>query len=141
MTTPAKLNQMQVDGPCTHDTIVHSYEEMMMCTLHQVPSGQVNYNSCGSVHAFYECPSLPGMDKEAQKAFFRARALEKCNSKCTQCNMNQIRVDDKCSGSDQEDHEDFLASHDDMSNWTGEDWVDYQNGSFVPKPNFGYGKH
>jgi hypothetical protein len=80
------------------------------------------------------------MDKEAQKAFFRARALEKHNSKCTQYKADQIRADDECSGSDQEDHEDFPASHDNMSNWTSEDWVNYQNGSFVSSPNVREGK-
>jgi hypothetical protein len=126
---------MQADGPYTHEILVHSYEDNMVCALNQVPSGQVNCNSCCLVHAFHKCLSLPGVDNEAQKAFFHARALEKRNSKCTQYKVDQIRADDECSGSNQEDHEDFSASHDNMSNWTSEDWVDYQNGSFVPRPN------
>jgi hypothetical protein len=32
-TTPAKLNQLQADGPCTHETIVHSCKDMMVCWL------------------------------------------------------------------------------------------------------------
>jgi hypothetical protein len=136
---------MQVKEPYSHDTIVFSYDDMMVCALNQVPTGQVNCNSCNAVHAFYKCPSRPGMDEEAQKAFFRARALEKCNSKCNQYKVDQIPADDEYNGSDQEDHEDcedYLASHDDMSNCTKEDWVDYENGSFVPnpRPDFWYGK-
>ena len=77
------------------------------------------------------------MGKEAQKAFFRARALEKRNSKRNHYNMNQICADDECSGSDREDHEEVSTSRlDDMPNWTSEDWVDYQNGSWVPNQNF-----
>jgi hypothetical protein len=127
----------------THETIVYSYEDMMMCALNQVPTGQVNRNSCNTIHAFCKCPSLPGMDEEAQKAFFRARALEKHNSKQNQYKVNQIPADDECSGSDQEDHEDYSATNNDMSNWTSKDWVDFQNVSFAPnpRPDFWYGEH
>jgi hypothetical protein len=41
--------------------------------------------------------------------------------------VDQIRADDEYSGSDQEG---YSASLDDMSNWTKEDWVDYQNSTF-----------
>jgi hypothetical protein len=65
-------------------------------------------------------------------------ALEKHNSKRNQYKADHIRADDEYSGSDQEDHKDYLASHDDMSNWTKEDWVDFQNGSFVPNPRLDF---
>jgi hypothetical protein len=74
---PAKLNQVQANGPCTHDMYVHSYNEMLTLAVHQVAVSQVNCNTCSSVHTFYECPSLPAMDNEAQKQLFRAKALEK----------------------------------------------------------------
>jgi hypothetical protein len=93
VTTPAKLNQMQVEEPHTHDTIVFGHEKMMVCAVNQVSIGQVNCNSCNTVHTFYQCPSLAGMDEEAQKAFFHAKPLEKCNSKRNQCRVNQIRAD------------------------------------------------
>jgi hypothetical protein len=125
---------MQVEEPYTHETIIYGHKEMMVCALGQVPTGQVNCNSCNAVHAFYKCISLAGMDEEAQKVFFRAKALEKRNQKRNQYRVDQIRTDDEHSGSDQDDHEGYSAANDDMTNWTREDWIDFQNGSFVPNP-------
>jgi hypothetical protein len=112
--------------------------EMMVCAVHQVPAGQVNCNTCDTVHTFYECPSLPGMDREAQKQFFHTKALEKCNSKRNQYNVNQICDDDECSDRDREEHhEDVPASRStDTPNWGNQDWVDYQRGSLVSDQNF-----
>jgi hypothetical protein len=130
---------MQVEEPYTYETIVYSYEDMMVCALNEVPTGQVNCNSCNTVHAFYQCPSLAGMNEEAQKVYFHAKALEKHNAKRNQHKMDQIRVDDEYSGRDKEDHEDYSAANDDMSNRTREDWIDYQNGSFVPNSRSDFG--
>jgi hypothetical protein len=106
---------------------------MTLCALNQVPNEMVKCNSCGATHAFYQCPSLTGMDKEAQKMYFRARALEKRNAKKLQYQVDQVCAED--DQDNQEDTDDYLAANADMTNWTKEDWIDFQNGSFVPSPS------
>jgi hypothetical protein len=88
-------------------------------------------------------PITVGMNEEAKKVYFCARALEKRNAKRTQYKVDQVHADDEYSGNDQdaqEDQEDYLVANDDMTNWTREDWIDYQNGSFVPSPRSDFGK-
>jgi hypothetical protein len=83
-TAHTRLTQMQVEAPCTYDTMVVDYEERIICALNQAPTGAVKCNVCATTHTFYQCPSLTGMDEEAQKMYFRMRALEKRNAKKTQ---------------------------------------------------------
>jgi hypothetical protein len=123
---------MQVNRPETFETMLHGYEQMLIAALQQAPSGQVNCNSCGMIHPFYQCPSLEGMDVEAQKVYFRARAMEKNNAKKVQYQVNQVYVED--DQDDQDDTDNYSAANTDMTNWTKEDWIDFQRGSFVPSP-------
>ena len=112
-----------------------------MCPQSSPNLGQVNCNSCGTVHTFYQCPSLAGMNSEAQKVYFHAQALEKHNAKRTQYMVDQVRADDEYSGSDQdvqEDQEDYSAANDNMANWTREDWIDYPKWFFCTKPQIGF---
>ena len=76
------------------------------------------------------------MDEEAQKAHFRARALEKRQAKQTQYQVDQVYAED--DQDDQDDDDEYAGASDDMSNWTKEDWAGFQNGSFAPysRPNF-----
>jgi hypothetical protein len=111
------------DGPCTHDTYVHSYDEMRTLSVHQITAGQVSCNTCNMVHAFYECPSQPGMDKEAQKVYFHAKALEKRNSKHHQC-INQIFAEYECSNGEEYNEDAPAARSMDTTDWTNEDWID-----------------
>ena len=115
---------MQVEKPCTYETMVFGYEEMILCAVNQVPNGMVKCNSCGMTHAFYQCPSLTGMDEEAQKMYFQAQALEKCNAKKLQYQVDQVYTGD--DQNDQEDTDDYLVTNADMTNWTKEDWIDFQ---------------
>jgi hypothetical protein len=76
------------------------------------------------------------MDEEAQKAHFRARALEKRQAKKTQCQVDQVCAED--DQDDQDDDDECAGASNDMSNWTQEDWAGFQNGSFTShsRPNF-----
>jgi hypothetical protein len=76
------------------------------------------------------------MDEEVQKAYFQARALEKRHAKKTQYQIDQVYAED--DQYDQDDDDECAGASDDMSNWTKEDWVGFQNGSFAPysRPNF-----
>jgi hypothetical protein len=109
---------------------VHSYDEMLMLAVHQVVVSQVSHNTRGVVHAFYECPSLPGVDKDAQKQYFCAKALEKCDSKCHQW-VSQIHADGECSNGEECDGDAPAVRSMDTTNWTNEDWLDYQSGAWI----------
>ena len=103
---------MQVEVPCTYDTMVVDYEEMIICALNQAPTGTVKCNVCATTHTFYQCPSLTGMDEEAQKTYIRMRALEKRSAKKTQYQVDQFYADE-----DEDDQdEDYSVPNADMTN-------------------------
>ena len=60
--------------------------------------------------------------------YFRMRALEKHNAKKTQYQVDQVYADKD----DDDQDEDYSGPNDNMTNWTKEDFIDYQNGSYVP---------
>jgi mRNA deadenylase 3'-5' endonuclease subunit Ccr4 len=92
-------------------------------------TGQVNCNACGMAHAFYECPSLPGMDKDAHHPYFHSKALEKHNSKHHQ-HVSQIHVDDECGDGEEYDEDAPAMQSMDTTNWTNEDWLDHQSAAW-----------
>ena len=67
------------------------------------------------------------MDEEAQKTYFRTRALEKRQAKKTQYQVDQVCAEDE--DADQQESEDYDLNMDD---WTPEHWLAFQNGSFTP---------
>ena len=123
--TSAKLNQITTD--MVNNPAAVSYDEMTVCALHQAPSGIVNCNVCNTTHAFYQCPALTDMNEEAQKIYFRTRALEKRQAKKTQYQVDQVYAED--DDADQQDYDDYDLNMDD---WTPEHWLGFQNGSFAP---------
>ena len=133
-TPSTKMNQLQTDIVNNPEAV--DYNTMIVCALHRAPSAMVNCNVCSTTHAFYQCPTLNDMDEEAQKAYFRARALEKRQAKKTQYQVDQVYAED--DQDDQDDDDEYAGASDDMSNWTQEDWAGFQNGSFAPysRPNF-----
>ena len=84
------MNQLQTD--MTNNPEAVDYDTMIICVLHQAPSGMVNCNVCNTTHAFYQCPTLHDMDEEAQKAYFRARALEKHQAKKMQYQVDPNKL-------------------------------------------------
>ena len=120
------MNQLQTDMANNSEAV--DYDTTIICALRQAPSGMVNCNICNTTHTFYQCPTLHDMDEEVQKAYFRARALEKWQAKKTQYQVDQVYAED----------DEYADASDDMSNWTKEDWVAFQTGSFAPysRPNF-----
>ena len=123
--TSAKLNQITTD--MVNNPAAVSYDEMTVCALHQAPSGIVNCNVCNTTHAFYQCPALTDMDEEAQKIYFRTRALEKRQAKKTQYQVDQV-----CAEDDYADQQEYDDDDCNMDNWKPEDWLAFQNGTFTP---------
>ena len=78
------------------------------------------------------------MDEEEQKAYFRARALEKRQAKKTQYQVDQVYAEDDHVDQQEYDNDECAHVSDDVDDWTKEDWVAFQNGSFTPysRPNF-----
>jgi hypothetical protein len=87
------------------------------------------------IHAFYECPTLPGMDKDAHRQYFRSKAFEKLNSKHHQY-VNQIYADDECSDGEEYDKDTTAVQSMETTAWTNEDLLDYQSGAWEPEQNF-----
>ena len=83
-------------------------------TIEQLWQGIVNCNQCNEKHVIYECPQLPNMNAEQQRAHFRQ--LSETRRAQRSSAVRQVNTYEESQYNDAHAY----------NNMTGKDWLEFQ---------------